>query len=199
MLSVAEFREHLNRGEIEYLLDHVLLGREAEHVTEEDIEFVRSTLAGTFRCDSGVEIWIVGSAKLGFSTIEKREKDGTIRPRYRPFSPSSDIDIAVVSNGIFTPIWDELSAFSHQNSRFPWNSGRLGDYLVCGWLRPDHFPQGVRLRKCDDWWDTFRAMSADHRFGRRKVSGGLFASVDHLRQYYLRSLNDCLHAERLIA
>lgn len=199
MLSVTEFRDCLNRGEIEYLLDEVLLGREAEHVAEPEIEYIRSVLARVFQCDSEIEIWIVGSAKLGFSTVEKRGRDGIISPRYRLFSPTSDIDVAVVGSCVFTPIWNELSAFSHRNSRFPWNSGLLGDYLVCGWLRPDHFPKGVRLRKCDEWWDTFRTLSADHRFGRRRVNGGLFASVDHLRQYYLRSLNDCLQAERLLA
>jgi hypothetical protein len=142
-----------------------------------------------------VKAWIVGSAKLGFSLTEKRARDGSLLARYRDFSAASDIDVAVVSPRLFDILWNELGAYAHREACLPWNSGALGDYLVCGWIRPDHFPIRVRLRRCDDWWDLFRALSADSRYGRRKVRGGLFHSVEHMKRYQIRALRECAIAE----
>jgi len=168
----------------------------AAHVRPEDVDYLRARLASTFGIAPGqVNVWIVGSAKLGFSIVEKRLSDGTVLPRYRKFSADSDIDVAVVSPMIFDLIWRELSAYAHRVPRLPWNSGQLGDYLICGWLRPDHFPIRARLRRCDDWWDLLRRLSADGRYGRRKVRGGLFHSIEHMKQYLGRALDECFASE----
>jgi len=136
-------------------------------------------------------MYVVGSAKLNFGLFEKKTRSGEILPAFRPFRPESDIDIAVASPPLFEAIWNELSAYANAKPWMPWNSGKLGDYLVYGWLRPDHFPKGSRLRRCDDWWDTFHALSADSRLGRRTVRGALYYSLDHLKRYQLRGLNQC--------
>jgi hypothetical protein len=106
------------------------------------------------------QVVVVGSAKLGFSISEKRTFGGVGLERYRPFRPESDIDIALVHPFIFDQLWRELSDHSHRSPTMPRDSARLGDYLVYGWIRPDHFPKNVRLRRCDDWWDTFNKMTA---------------------------------------
>ena len=144
-----------------------------------------------------INLWIVGSAKLGFSMTEKHASGGVILPRYRLFSPESDIDVAVVSPALFDILWNELSTYAHRVPRLPWDSKRLGDYLVCGWLRPDCFPENVRLRKCDAWWDLFRRLSADSRFGRRKIRGGLFHSKEHMKRYLRRGLSECAISEAI--
>ena len=81
--------------------------------------------------------------------------------------------------------------------RFPRDSGTLGDYLVCGWLRPDYFPKDARIRSCDDWWELFNRFSVDPRFNRRKVRGGLFYSRTQLELYARRAIRDCAEAEEL--
>lgn len=198
MISVQLFRERIRDGQAEALLEEVLLAEEALHVEVANIEHLRSALGAKFTTPaSEVKVWIVGSAKLGFAITEKRTRGGTVLPRYRPFSPVSDIDVAVVSTAIFDLIWGELSTHAHQTPRLPWDSGPLGDYLVCGWLRPDHFPIRERLRRCDDWWDLFRSLSVDARFGRRKLRGGLFYSVEHMKQYSRRALKECVIAAAL--
>jgi hypothetical protein len=198
VLSVDQFREHLLNGRQDFLIDEVLLAAECAHVTEDNRTHIANTLAEAFRVDRTlpVDVWIVGSAKLGFSTSEKR-REGRVFPRYRAFSAYSDIDVAVISKSIFDLIWHELSEHSHRSLWFPWNSKKLGDYLVCGWVRPDHFPNGVRLRHCDTWWDTFSHLSRDRRFGPRKVRGGLFADIGHLRRYLQRAIKECEQAEKL--
>jgi hypothetical protein len=200
MMTVESFRQKIRESQSVFLLDEVLLAPAAIHVAARDIEHIKAALVGKFDATTAaVEIWVIGSAKLGFSITEKRLPDGTTLPRYRTFSPTSDVDVAVVSCSIFELIWNELSTHAYQSPRLPWNSGALGDYLVGGWLRPDHFPKGVRLRRCDDWWDLFRSLSTDARFGRRKLRGGLFHSMEHMKRYLTRALNECSLAENLNA
>lgn len=200
MITVEEFRERIRGNELEYLLDDVLLGKGAAHLAVEQVRYLESSIVSKFSITGeSPKVWIVGSAKLGFAITEKRDKDGKWLPRYRAFSGRSDIDVAVVCPALFDLLWNELSAYAHRKPRLPWDSGKLGDYLVCGWMRPDYFPLRVRLRNCDDWWDLFRSLSADTRFGRRKVRGGLFHSVEHLKRYQIRALNDCAVAEALVA
>lgn len=196
MITVEEFRARCARDTAEDIVDEVFLQDYAAHVSVENREYLLDSLATVFGLgQSSIRLWIVGSAKLGFSITEKK-KDGRLMPRYRPFSGVSDIDTAVVSPELFRIVWDELSIYAHGQPWMPWDSGRLGDYMVYGWLRPDHFPSRPRVRKCDDWWDQFRRFSADPRFGRRSVRGGLFHSISDLRRYLRRSVLDCIHAEQ---
>lgn len=200
MPSPSKFRQRLLEADPEAIVQEFILSGEAEYVTEEEREHIASMISSTYSVDAEeISVWIVGSAKLGFSVSEKRLKDGRLLPRYRLFGPDSDIDVAVISPSIFDQIWEELSRYAHRTIRLPWDSGRLGDYLVHGWLRPDHFPRRSLLRKCDDWWECFRRISKNPRFGRRKVSGGLFYSMEHLQQYHLRSVSECIKAEELSA
>ena len=123
-------------GRADYLLDEILLGAEAQHVAAQDITFIQQLLAHTFTPVRKVDLWIVGSAKLGFSTTEKYLKhNGTLLRRYRTFSEHSDIDVAVVSQDIFTPVWDDLSRYAHRAQR---SLGfREARRLSCLWLAED--------------------------------------------------------------
>lgn len=201
-MTVDDFKEILVRVRKEELIqivdDHILAG-ESLHVSQDKIEIIRCKLRDKFRVDpDNIQIWIVGSAKFGFSISEKRLQDDTILPRYRPFSPGSDIDVAVVCPAIFEAIWYELSGFAHLNSFLPWDSKKVGDYLINGWWRLDQLNRGLRLGRCDDWKDCFRELSADHRFGRRTVNGGIFYSKEFLVQYQLRAVKECKGAEELL-
>jgi hypothetical protein len=196
MITLEEFKARCARDKAEDIVDEVLLEDDAVHVSAENRTYLLDGLASVFGVEqSCIRLLIVGSAKLGFSITEKN-KGGELLPRYRHFSAISDIDTAVVSSELFRIVWDELSIYAHGQPWMPWDSGRLGDYMVYGWLRPDHFPSGRRVRRCDDWWDQFRRFSADPRFGRRSVRGGLFHSISDLRRYLRRSVLECIHAEQ---
>jgi hypothetical protein len=195
MITLDEFKARCATDAAEDIVDEVLLADDAAHVSDENRAHLLNGLATIYGVDqASIRIWIVGSAKLGFSTVEKK-KGGKVLPRYRTFSALSDIDTAVVSPEIFRIIWNELSIYAHGRPWMPWNSRELGDYMVYGWLRPDYFPRR-HVRKCIDWWDQFRRFSADPRFGRRSVRGGLFYSVDDLRRYQRRSVLECIHIEQ---
>ena len=194
MITLDEFKSRCRTDRAEDIVDDLLLADDALHVSIENRAYLRDTLAATFGVASdAVRLWVIGSAKLGFALTEKR-RAGSVLPRYRRFSALSDVDTAIVSPELFRIIWDELSIYAHGVPWMPWNSGRLGDYFVYGWLRPDHFPNR-RIRRCDDWWDQFRRFSASPRFGRRSVRGGLFHSVADLQRYLRRSVVECINLE----
>src|SRR5215469_1754210 len=98
MLGIEEFKAKVRANQFESLLDEVLSNNEALHVSEQNIRKIQSMLAAKYGVsDDKLFVRVVGSAKFGFSLVEKQSSDGTILPRYRPFSARSDIDLLVIS------------------------------------------------------------------------------------------------------
>lgn len=180
-MSVDDFRNDLiSLPEME-LVEKYYVSAGALHVDDASIEHIRKVVAASYGIDpSGLDVRITGSAKIGFTTFDKKLEDGSLRPRYSQFDFSSDIDVSIIAPNLFQSIWLELASYSAKKTHFPWRSERLGDYLVCGWLRPDHFPKVTQLYQTQEWWPTFERLSRSSRFGRRKVTGALFQSFDHL-------------------
>ncbi|MEN9666451.1 MAG: hypothetical protein RLZZ326_2814 [Planctomycetota bacterium] len=190
-MSVDNLKSRILSSDPEEFVDNDILGKAAPHCTGVQIEFVRQALSSKFRITLDREHFhVVGSAKLGYALFEKRTRYAVL-PAFRPFRPESDIDIAIASPALFDVIWDELSIYASAQPRTPWDSGHLGDYMIQGWLRPDHFPKGARLRRCDDWWDAFRMISASNHFRWRTVNGALYHSREHLRRYQIKGVNQC--------
>ena len=195
-MTVDEFRALCLVKTPDEIVEEVLLVHEPLHVDQTAQARSADELARTFSvAESDLELRIVGSANLGFSMVQKTHR-GKNYPRYRPYSATSDVDVAVVSPKLFRLLWDELCSFAHGQPWIPWDSQRLGDYFIYGWLRPDHFPRGPTVRRCNAWWDTFRRLSADKQFGRHAVRGGLFHSRQDLRKYMRRAVEDCANYER---
>ncbi len=191
-MTVDELKTLILTTDLVDFVDSVVLAEESEYFAAEKISYVAVALSAKFNATVlPAQIRVVGSAKLGFGLFQKKTREGDVLPAFRPFRPDSDIDIAVVCPTLFELIWQELSAHANGKPWFPWDSGKLGDYLIHGWLRPDYFPKHVRLRRCDDWWDVCNSLSADSRLGRRSIRGALFYSHEQLRNYQLRGLNQC--------
>lgn len=195
-MEPVEFREILFNNDLGEIIDNVILKGDAKHFDSSKQQELEKSICRQYGIGSDdINLWIVGSAKFGFSISEKKEKDGTVLPRFRYFRPESDIDVAIVSPRIFDQIWFELTQYAYKKQVWmPWDSKRLGDYMIYGWMRPDHFPRRVGLRRCDDWWNLFSRLSADSRFGRRPIRGALYYSLEHLKQYQLHSLLECRSA-----
>ena len=189
-MLVDDLKIRLMAGELEEIADELLAAGNPKHFSKPQIDAVLSALAAKYGIEKDtMDASIVGSAKLGFSLLEKWDKQTrTTLPQFRLFSADSDVDIAIVSPTLFRLIWDELSIHADLTSRMPWDSGQLGDYMIHGWLRPDHFPKNCRLRRCDDWWDVFRGLSFKRTMGLRKIRGALYYSHEQLRRYQIRGL-----------
>lgn len=193
MKTVDEFKKILTIETSEEIAENYLINGEARHFTAEQIAFVQKSLSLKFGVEKDlIDLRVVGSSKLGFSLHDKWDRNSQKQlPAFRLYSAVSDVDIAVVSPAVFNLVWQELGRYADQTPRMPWESGKLGDYFVHGWIRPDLFPKFVRLQMCDDWWDLFRNLSTDSYLGRRKIRGALYYSIEQFRRYQIRSVAQC--------
>jgi len=136
---------------------------------------------------SGLDCLFVGSANLGFSIVEKAS-----RPRYRPFSDESDIDIAIVSPSLFDEVWEQT--FLKFLAERPWHTAQeFQKYFFRGWIRPDKLPYDFKFRS--DWFDFFRTVSKDHFDSLHTVSCGLYKSRTFLLEYHKLAIGKCRDAE----
>ncbi len=155
-MLVDDFRARLINDDEFTIVDEVVLAGGAAHVTDAQIFEVAKRLSTTFGCvQDDVSIYITGSAKLGFSMVEKVPNGGTVQPRYRPFGPESDIDISVISSAIFDVIWEEVGQYAARRIYFPPKFRNFGNYLVAGWVRPDQWPRKKSLIHANAWWQVF--------------------------------------------
>ena len=141
------------------------------------------------------DITVVGSAKMGFSLSPDT--------RFRPFSSSSDIDIAVISAELFDRIWSIILDWHN-----PRRTGHLQEYdlewmlrsrrrIYWGTLRPDElrysgvsFPEKLKpLRDLTTrWFNAFRELSKLSVFDSREASGFLYRSWWHASLYHTYGL-----------
>lgn len=191
-MDLAELQQLIRNSKPEDFVVTNILSSECPHFSPEQLEHVRRSVSEVTGIDiKENEIYVVGSAKLGFGLHEKRNKHGEILPAFRPFDANSDIDIAFASADLFDMVWQEISTFAFSQTIFPTRINKLGDYLVYGWLRPDHFPRDTRLLNFDRWNDRVRSLGRDPFLGRRKISGALYRNVEFITKYQARGINNC--------
>lgn len=133
------------------------------------------------------EVFIVGSAKLGYSYHKESL-----------FSRESDIDVVIVCESLFEDFYEQICEFQYtiDKGRFVLNQfekekyNQFLYYLAKGWIRPDKIPERFKLKNIkDDWFSFFKSISYGKSIvGDYKVSGGLFKNYKFLERYYTSSL-----------
>lgn len=175
---------------------HLLHGTPFVFVGREDAFFdFRRRIADKF----GVgfhEVFVVGSAKLGFSPY--KEKD---------FDLDSDIDVVIVSQRLFNDFMEQIRFYQGElrrsrravSTREQQLYHQFLEYVAMGWIRPDKLPVSFTLSSLkDDWFDFFRSISnGKSEVGNYKVAGGVFRSYDHLEGYLLDGLADVYEGLRV--
>lgn len=191
-MDVEEIKELIRKSDPrEFVENHVIRGT-SSFVTDDQILNIQKSISRATGIQIELdEIRIVGSAKLGYGLFEKRRKEQPTLPAFRPFGGNSDIDIAFTSSNLFDAIWSELATYALGKSWMPYRMNSLGDYLVYGWIRPDHVPWQARLGTYDSWRDEIRRLTASSRFSRRKLSGALYKNLEFLTKYQTRSIANC--------
>jgi vacuolar-type H+-ATPase subunit F/Vma7 len=139
------------------------------------------------------EVYITGSAKLGFSPFKRTS-----------FDYDSDIDVAIVSEHLFDEIMERVRQYqmSLRSSRRSVSSRELEmyhaflEYAAIGWIRPDKLPISFQVAELKtDWFDFFSSLSyGKSEVGNYKVSAGVFCSYRHLEIYSLSSIQQAKSA-----
>lgn len=191
-MIIEEFLRHLAAIDSEELLidfcrKHYFHGTPfIFHGAEDKYYEFRKRIAKKFSVNFH-EIFITGSAKLGFSPH-----------KHKQFDYDSDIDIAIISTDLYDQIMSSIQDFQMQlrENRKAVSDTEINkyhdflEYSAIGWMRPDLLPtsfQVVQLKK--DWFDFFKSLSyGKSEVGNYKVAAGAFKSYEHLEQYTLSGL-----------
>jgi hypothetical protein len=138
------------------------------------------------------EVFIVGSAKQGFSYYKNRDS----------FNLNSDIDVAIVSEELFEKFSNIITDYEYER-RLKLIRLTPDDYLsylkflkyyAIGWIRPDMSPPIVDRFDADETWEEFfRSISyGNSEVGDYKVNAGVFKSYNHLIRYHKRGVHNHL-------
>lgn len=146
----------------------------------------RKRIADRFRI-SFHEVFITGSAKLGFSPYKQK-----------PFDLESDIDVALISSALYDRIMASIHDYQtalRENRKAVTDDEIKGyhkflEYGAIGWMRPDKLPTSFRVNDLKtDWFAFFDSISHGRsEVGNFKVTGGAFKSYGHLERYVLSGL-----------
>ena len=129
------------------------------------------------------EVIMVGSGKIGFSIVPTK--------RYRPFSDTSDIDLALLAPILFDEIWDQVYEFDHQKNFWP-QANQFKKYFFRGWIRPDLLPNSKLLPLGNRWFDFFRLLTNSRKYGGIKISAALYKNWKFLESYQAICVNQCI-------
>jgi len=135
------------------------------------------------------EIYITGSAKLGFSPFKRKV-----------FDYDSDIDVALISSKLFDSIMNDIANYQmmFRKNRAVVRVEELKmyheflEYVALGWIRPDKLPISFQMKAFkDDWFEFFRSISyGKSEVGNYKVNAGVFKSYQHLEDYVFSGIKD---------
>lgn len=199
-MIAEDFRRLLNEmNEAEIVRTHIVTEDPGPNVPAESLRHIEAILRARFQvpAEHRVSAIVVGSAKLGFSFIEKRERGVVVKPAYRSYQPGiSDIDIAVVSPVVYGKIWNDLASIGAHARSFPVRSS-LGDYMYHGWLRPDKFPD-PKPQRCADWSTAYRDLQTYPALRNKRVRLALFQSQYFLETYQQRGIRFAREQELML-
>lgn len=180
---INKFKKDLNRfSSIQIVRKHIISG-DCFILSQDKYFDLRSEVAEHFGLRPN-EVFVVGSAKLGFSVAPKN--------RYREFSDESDIDIAMVSSMLFEQFWQEVFDYKYEGSYWP-EYDQFLRYLFRGWIRPDMLPRSSMFQLREKWWNFFQSITRSGRYGDYKIRGGLYRSYFFLENYQKIRIQECIN------
>lgn len=185
--KIAEFKHHLKSNDEAAVVRKFITSGDCYVVDPDKYLELKSIIADHFQIHPN-EVLIVGSGKLGFSIAENLTKS---KPRYRHFSDSSDIDVAIISQGLFDTIWKDL--YDYIEDKGYWQKQQdFTTYHFTGWMRPDMLPNSPRFDFTQTmWWDFFNSLTSSQKFGDYKIRGGLYRNWHFLEKYQMKSVKQC--------
>lgn len=199
MISANDFRKMIfEMGEDEIVRTHIVTNDPGPNILIQSIQHIETVIRTKFQLtqEQRVSAIVVGSAKLGFSFLEKRKDGVLLKPAYRNYNPGiSDIDIAIISPVVYGKIWSDLASIGAHSNRFPISS-KLGNYMYHGWLRPDKFPS-PKPQKCIDWEDAYRELKSYPPLRNKKIRLALYHSQFFLETYQQRGIRFAREQESL--
>lgn len=143
---------------------------------------LKDDIASHFSLEASTDVFIVGSAKLGFSIAPSK--------RFRRFTDDSDIDVAIVNHEIYARVWHEIHRYKLSGGWWPKRES-FESYLSWGWIRPDKLPRSRHFSFTNEWWDYFRSLQQRRVGGPYKVAGALYHDINFVVKYQSNAIKLC--------
>lgn len=189
----------LEMDESDLVRTHIVTADPGPNMPATTLRHIETVIRAKFQliADQRVTAIVVGSAKLGFSFIEKRVNGVVVKPAYRSYRPGiSDIDIAIISPVVYGKIWSDLASIGAHAASFPVQS-KLGRYMYHGWLRPDQFPS-PKPQRCTDWDEAYRELQQYAPLRNKRVRLALYHSQHFLETYQQRGIRVAREQEQMV-
>lgn len=158
---------------------------------EEDFYDFKNRIAKQFSIGTH-EVFIVGSAKQGFSYYKQRDN----------FTYESDVDVAIISHELYEQYSIYIREYEYKRKaglvaltgRDESRYKRFLRNFALGWIRPDIFPEILNDHtETPSWSDFFKSISSDRsEVGDYEVRAGIFKSYEYLKEYHMYGLKSKL-------
>ena len=180
---VANFTDYLETQPDDALVVSEKILHGSAFAIGEDAHFkVKRAVAENFGINVSTDVFLVGSAKMGFSLAPHK--------RYREFGDRSDIDLAIVNHDLYNRVWHEVHEYKESGADWP-EKPMFERYLSWGWIRPDKLPRSETFKFTNEWWDFFRSLQAARTAGPYKVAAALYHDFPFFMKYQQRSVAAC--------
>lgn len=180
-MGVESFKKELSEHESDLIVRSSIFAGETFAMSNLKYTQLRDAVAKKFGIDP-LHIYMVGSAKLGFSIKPKR--------RYGEFNDESDIDLAIISPELFQKVWQ--TAYLYTKTGVFWHSkAAFFSYLSEGWIRPDKFPRTEFDPFFGEWWEFFLGLSQSREFSDYPIRAGIYQSRFFLEEYQKICVEQC--------
>jgi len=184
---IAEFRRSLDTTPSDTaVVERFLLHGPCTAIDDGAHFEIKQRIAQEFSINVVTEMFIVGSAKLGFSISPSK--------RWNSFGDRSDVDVAIVSHKLYQAVWHEVYDYTTSGAYWP-DRNRFQKYLLQGWIRPDLLPPSAAFDFVGRWWDFFRTLKAERVAGPYKINGALYHDLDFLKKYQATAVAACRSSE----
>ena len=147
---------------------------------------IKQRIAQQFGLNVLTDIFVVGSAKLGFSISPRK--------RWKHFGDQSDVDVAIVSHDLYETVWHEVHDYAMSGAYWP-EREKFIKYLFQGWIRPDYLPSTKSFPFSSQWWEFFRGLKAQQLAGPYKIAAGLYHDFHFLKKYHATAVAGCRPSE----
>lgn len=181
--AVASFKELIGAAHAIDVVRQKITHGPSVIITEHAYSQLRTRIGGVLRVAPNRDVFMVGSAKLGFSIKAKA--------RYRAFHNESDVDIAVVSPELYCAIWDEVRRFNRQAGHWDMDDRKhFKNDHVNGVIKPYLLPDSS-LTSSKSRLLSLGAELQRNRYSDYKVTIAIWHSIDALEEYQSIAVAEC--------
>jgi hypothetical protein len=110
-VALRAFQDRLGIAEPIDIVREMITHGQSAILNVQEYSYVRRSVGESLGVSPNRDVFMVGSAKLGFSIKAAK--------RYEPFGDDSDIDIAVTSPELYHTLWSEVRRFGRQGGAWP--------------------------------------------------------------------------------